>query len=76
MLMKECHIWLVQCTHLFWTQKLVWIENKIPGTSCLVTTTDLNTEVGEVENKIPDCAKYISTQKFNKLTAESSAVRF
>ena len=41
-----------------------------------MTTTGLNTEVGEVENKIPDCAKYISTQKFNKLTAESSAVRF
>ena len=41
-----------------------------------MTTTGLNTEVGEVENKIPDCAKYISTQKFNKLTVESSAVRF
>ena len=29
-------------------------DNKIPGTSVLVTTSVLNTKIGEVENKIPD----------------------
>ena len=29
-------------------------DNKIPGTSVLVTTFVLNTKIGEVENKIPD----------------------
>ena len=29
-------------------------NNKIPGTSVLVTTFVLNTKIGEVENKIPD----------------------
>ena len=29
-------------------------------------TTVLNTNIGNVENKIPDNAKYITTPKFNK----------
>ena len=30
------------------------VENKIPDTSCLVTSSVLNIKIGEVENKIPD----------------------
>ena len=40
-----------------------------------MTTTVLNTKIGEVENKIPDHAKYITTQEFNKLIAEKAAAR-
>ena len=40
-----------------------------------MTTTILNTKISEVENKIPDDSKYITTQKFNKLTAENFAAR-
>ena len=52
----------------------------MPDTSSLVSTTVLNTKVGEVENKIshhakPDHAKYITTHKFNKLTTEDFAAR-
>ena len=45
----------------------------IPDPSGLVTTTVLNTKISEVENKIPNHDKYITTQEFNKLTAESFA---
>ena len=31
-----------------------------------MTTTVFNTKFGEIENKIPDHAKYISTPEFNK----------
>ena len=34
-----------------------------------------NTKISEVENKIPDHAKYITTQKFKKLTRENFAAR-
>ena len=37
----------------------------------LVTITVLNTKLGEVENKIPDHAKYITTQELNKIMAEN-----
>ena len=47
----------------------------MPDSSNLVTTNVLNTNIFEVENKIPDHAKYIATQEFNKLTAENFAVR-
>ena len=50
-------------------------ENKIPHTSSLVTTTVLKTKIGEVENKTPDHAKYITTQEFNKCTIESFTAR-
>ena len=33
--------------------KISEVENKIPYTSNLVTTTILNTKISEVENKIP-----------------------
>ena len=55
--------------------KLIEVEDKIPETSCLVTTFVLNTKTNEVENKIPDHAKYITTQEFNKLIAEHFPAR-
>ena len=36
-----------------------------------MTATVLNTKISDTENKIPDPAKYITTQEFNKLTAEN-----
>ena len=47
----------------------------MPSTSSLVTTTYLNTKISEIENKIPDNSKNVTTQEFNKLTAESFAAR-
>ena len=44
------------------------VDKKVPHTSDLVTATNLNTKISEVENKIPDNSKYI-TQEFNKLPA-------
>ena len=55
--------------------KISEVENKIPDTSSLVTTTVLNKKISEVENKIPDHAKYITTQEFNNLTAENFTAR-
>ena len=49
------------------------VQNKILDTSGLVTV--LNTKIGEVENKIPDHAKYIATPEFNKLTADNFPAR-
>ena len=43
---------------------------KIPNTSNLATTTVLNRNFTEIENKIPNHDKYITTPKFNKLTAK------
>ena len=40
-----------------------------------MTTTVLNARISEVENKIPDNSKYITTQEFNKLTAENFAAK-
>ena len=40
-----------------------------------MTTTVLNTNITEVENKIPDNSKYITTQEFNKLETENFAAR-
>ena len=40
-----------------------------------MTTTVLNTKISEVENEIPDNSKNITTQKFNKSTAETFAAR-
>ena len=37
------------------------VERKILVTSSLVTTTVLNTKISEVENKISDLTKYITT---------------
>ena len=40
-----------------------------------MTTTVLSTNITEVENKIPDNTKYITTQEFNKLETENFAAR-
>ena len=40
-----------------------------------MTTTVFNTKISEVENKIPNHDKYITTSEFNKLTAENYATR-
>ena len=46
-------------------------RKRIPDTSGLFTTTDLNTKISQVENKIPNHSKYITIQEVNKLTAEN-----
>ena len=48
---------------------------KKTDTRGLVTATILNTKFSEVENKISDNSEYITTQEFNKLTAENFAAR-
>ena len=50
-------------------------ENKITNATNLVTKTVLNTKLREVQNKVPYHAKYITTQEFNKVTAENFAAR-
>ena len=40
-----------------------------------MTTTVLNTKIGEAQKKNPDHAKYITTQEVNSLTAEHFAAR-
>ena len=40
-----------------------------------MSTTVLNTKISEVKNEIPDNSKYITTQEYNKLTAESFEAR-
>ena len=40
-----------------------------------MTATVLNTKISEVESKIADNSKAITTQEFNRLTAESFAAR-
>ena len=41
----------------------------------MLTATILNTKISEIENKIPDHAKCITTQEFNTLTIENFAAR-
>ena len=55
--------------------KISEVENKIPHTSSLVTTTVLNTKITEVQNKIPAHGKYFTSQEFNKLTVEHFTAR-
>ena len=62
-------------TTIVLNKKISEIENKVIGNNSLVTRTVPNTKISEVKNKIPDHAKYITTQEFNKLTAETFAVR-
>ena len=45
------------------------------NTSGLVTTTLLSTKISEVENKIANHDKYITTPEFNKLTSEHFTAR-
>ena len=57
-------------TNLATTTALTGVENKIPNVSNLVKKPDHKTKICETENKIiTDHDKYITTQEFNKLTA-------
>ena len=56
-------------------KKLCDVYKKIPDPSSLMTATVLNTKINEVENKIPNHDKYITTFEFNNLTAENFAAR-
>ena len=50
--------------------------DKLLKTRNLKTTNNLNTKVNEVENKIPNHDKYITTTtELNELTAENFVVR-
>ena len=49
--------------------------DKIPEMSNLVTTNKSITKVNEVENKIPNHDKYITTPKLHKSTAQNFAAR-
>ena len=53
------------------------VENKIPSVSSLVKKKVCDTKISELEKKLTDHKhdKYISTQDFNKLTAENFAAR-
>ena len=65
-------------TNLGTTAALTAVENKIPNVSNLVKKTDYNTKISEIENKITTDHghdKYITTQKFIKLTAENFIAR-
>ena len=46
------------------------LENKIPNNSSIMTTDVLNAKISEVTNIILDNSKYITTQEFDKLSAE------
>ena len=50
-------------------KKIGDIDNKVPDASCLVTTTVLNTNFREIENKNLGSSKYIAFQEFNELTS-------
>ena len=51
---------------------LAAVENIIPSVSNLVKKTDYDTKITEIEKKLPDHNhdKYITTPKFNTLTAD------
>ena len=40
-------------------------RTKIPDINRLVTTTVFSTKISEIENKVSDHAKYITTPEFN-----------
>ena len=46
------------------------LENKIPNNSSIMTTDVLNAKISEVTNIILDNFKYVTTQEFDKLSAE------
>ena len=56
-------------TGLATNSALTALENKIPNVSNLVTKTDNNTKISEIEKKV------ITTPEFNKLTTENFKAR-
>ena len=64
--------------NLLTTTAFTAVWNKISNVSNLVKKSDYNTNISEIENEITtdrDHDKYITTQEFNKLTAEKLTVR-
>ena len=64
-------------TNLATNTALTAVEIKIPDISSVAKKTNYDTKVNEIEKKITDNSheKYITTPKFNKLTAENFAAR-
>ena len=53
----------------------VCLKNLVHNCSSLLTATVVNTKTRQVENKILDHDKHITTQECNKLTAEDFFAR-
>ena len=51
-------------------KKYKMLIKKIADTSKLVTNTALNTKIWEVESKVPDRTKHITTTEFNECSGE------
>ena len=60
-------------TGLATTSALTAVENKIPDVNNLVSKTDYNTKISEIEGKINNHnhEKYITTPEFNRLTTKN-----
>ena len=54
-----------------WLKKFWLFRLLIP----VIQIKNYKTKIDEIENKIPDHGKYITTQEFNKLTSEHFAAR-
>ena len=65
------------CIGLATNSALTPIENKIPDVNNLVKKADYDTKISEIEKKViyHNHDKYITTQEFNKFTAEIFAAR-
>ena len=65
---------ILSISNLATISALTAVENKIPSISNLVKKTDYNAKIIEIEKKLTDHnhEKYITTAKFNKLTAENA----
>ena len=75
---NEVKVEIHSITNLTTTAALTTVENKMPNISDLVKKTDYNIKINEMEKKITDhdhSNKYITTTKFNKLSAESFVAR-
>ena len=75
---NEAKIEILSITNLATTTSLTAVENKIANVFNLVKKPDYNRKIYETENKITtdhDHDKYITTQEFNKLVAETFTAR-
>ena len=55
--------------------KFYTLKPKVNNVEKTIPDAFLNTKINEVENKIIDHAKYITTQEFNELRAENFEAR-
>ena len=64
-------------TGLATNSALIAVVNKIQNVGNLVTKTDYNTQISEIEKKVSDHNhdKYITTSEFNRLTTENFKAR-